>query len=135
MTNVSSTQSRRGWTCIRTIIGLDVAYSVHDAGEGSHNWWMGIGVASQEAFAAGAVADPFNATDHPVRGWLFRSGGRVFGFAADQPAVYSHRIEKDIRAMRKLDNGEMFVEFQNTLNEGAATTIHFDGFIRQYWKY
>ena len=133
MTNVSSSQSRRGWTCVRTIIGLDVAVTVHDAGEGSQRYFIGIGVASQEAFAAGAIADPETVTDHPTRGWLYRAGYRIFNFAADQPAVFVRRIEKDIRAKRKLDNGEMYVAQSAVAQEGATTTITTIGFIRQYW--
>ncbi len=135
MTNVTASQSRRGWTCVRTLIGYDIAYTVHDAGEGSMNWFAGIGVASQEAFAVGqtAIANPSVETDHPTRGWMYRAAGRVFGFAADQPAVYSHRVDMDIRGKRKLDNGEMFLAVETGLNEGATTTISVDGFIRQYW--
>jgi len=135
MTNVSASQSRRGWTLVRTIIGIDVAYSVHDAGEGSIRADLGIAVASQAAFAsgAGALSDPAIATEHPTRGWIYRAGYRVFGFAADQPAVYSVRIDKDIRAKRKLDNGECFLAVTAALLEGASTTLDLTGWIRQYW--
>ena len=39
-------------TLMRTIIGVDVAYVVHDSGEGSARIDLGIGIISQEAFAA-----------------------------------------------------------------------------------
>ena len=92
-----------------TLIGMDVAYAVHDSGEGSQHLDIGIGVASQDALAAGAgsLPDPNAADDHPIRGWVFRARGRVFGFAADQPMVYSWRIDRDIRSRRKLDNGDI----------------------------
>ncbi len=135
LTNVTAVQPRRGWTCVRTIIGLSVAYTVHDAGEGSQNFFMGIGVASREAFGASpqTISDPEVATDFPLNGWLYRAGYRILGFAADQAQYHLVRIEKDIRAKRKLSNGEMFLAFSTALNEGAAGTIHVIGFIRQYW--
>ncbi len=133
MTNVSATQSRRGWTMVRTIIGMDLAYSVHDSGEGSHMVDAGIAVASQEAFAAGTVADPSVHTDHPLHGWVFRARHRIFGFAADQPMVYSARVDRDLRAKRKLDNGEMFIVVQSTLVEGAVSAVRATGLVRQYW--
>ena len=133
MTNVSSTQSRRGWTMVRTIIGIDIARSVHDSGEGSDLVEIGIGVTSQEAFAAGVVPDPQTPTDHPTRGWVYRAGYRIWGFAADQPAIYTIRVDKDIRAKRKLDNGEMYIVIDNNPLEGTAGAILVTGYIRQYW--
>ncbi len=133
MTNVSATQSRRGWTLVRTIIGMDVAYTVHDAGEGSQDFVAGIGVASQEAFAAGTVSDPNTETDHPISGWIWRAKHRIFGFAADQPAIFTRRIDLDIRAKRKLQNGEVFIAADIFAHEGAATTVDVTGMIRQYW--
>ncbi len=133
MTNVSATQSRRGWTMVRTIIGIDFAYTVHDSGEGSQVIAMGIGVASQEAFAASAISDPQTSMDHPTSGWVFRTAFRVFGFAADQPTIFVRRIEKDIRAKRKIQNGEMFFTVDNDPLEGVAAAIRMVGYIRQYW--
>ncbi len=122
-----------GMTLMRTIIGLDVAYTVHDAGEGSQLVDLGIGVTSQEAFAAASVPDPNVATDHPTRGWVFRARGRVFGFAADQAAVYDWRLDRDIRSRRKLENGECYLVTNNTAVEGAASTIRVIGLIRLLW--
>ena len=120
-------------TLMRTIIGIDVAYSVHDSGEGSQLMDIAIGVESQEAFAAGVHPDPKVGSDHPVRGWVFRARGRVFGFAADQPAVYSWRLDRDIRSRRKLENGEAFIVIDNTPAEGAAGSVSVSGLIRQLW--
>ena len=135
MTNYDASQSRRGWTLVRTIIGFDIARAVHDSGEGSHLVSSGIGIAFQEAFGVGqtAIPSPQTPTDFPVRGWIWRAQHRVWGFAADQPTIFTARIDKDIRAKRKLDNGEMYVTFMSTLEEGAAATIQVNGLIRQYW--
>ncbi len=120
-------------TLMRTIVGLDCAYTIHDNGEGSQRCDIGIAIASQESFAAGSVPDPSNAADHPIRGWIFRTSGRVFGFAADQPAVYSWRIDKDIRSRRKLENGEAYLVADNTALEGTASTVRLVGLVRQLW--
>ena len=118
---------------LRTIVGIDIAYTVHDSGEGSQLVSVGIGVASQEAFAAGALPDPETDTDFPTRGWVWRAKYRIFGFAADQPAIFVRRIDLDLRSQRKLENGESFFNAFNAAHEGTATSISLTGLIRQLW--
>ena len=62
-------------TLLRTIIRLDVAATVHDAGEGSQRVSLGIGVASSDAAALGVTAlpDPENMSDFPPRGRAWRA--------------------------------------------------------------
>ena len=134
MTGVSATQTRFDqMTLLRTIVGLDVGSAVHDSGEGSQLASLGTGVMSQEAFAGGAFPDPQVATDFPTRGWVWRAQYRVYGFAADQPAVFTRRIDLDIRAQRKLENGESFLVMNNGTEEGVAVTLLFIGLVRQLW--
>ncbi len=134
MTGVSATDTRLAqMTLLRTIIGLDVGHSVHDSGEGSQRVALGIGVASQEAFAAATLPDPEVATDFPTRGWVWRAEYRIFGFAADQPTIFTRRIDLDIRAMRKLENGEAFMNARNQPEEGATGSVKILGYIRQLW--
>ncbi len=120
-------------TLLRTIIGLDVAYTVHDAGEGSQRVSLGIGVAEQVAFATPALPNPGNAGDFPPRGWVYRGVHRVFGFASDQPTVFTRRIDLDIGARRKLDNGVSYLITENIAVEGVASSINITGVIRQLW--
>ena len=134
MTGVSATQTRFDqMTLLRTIVGIDIAYTVHDSGEGSQLVNLGIAIASQEALAAGVVADPGTSTDFPTRGWVWRAQYRIFGFAADQPAVFDRRVDLDLRAQRKLENGEAFIVIANVAHEGVATAIDVTGLIRQLW--
>jgi len=134
MSGVSATQTRFDrMTLLRTIVGVDIAYTVHDSGEGSQAISLGIGIASQEAFAAGTVADPEIDTDFPTRGWVWRARYRVFGFAADQPAVFTRRIDIDLRSQRKLENGEAFIIISNGSFEGVASAVTTFGLIRQLW--
>ena len=122
-------------TVMRTIIGIDVAHLIHDSGEGSQDVSIGIGVASQDAFSAGGASlpDPAVQGDFPTRGWVWRARFRVYGFAADQAAVFNRRIDLDIRARRKLDNGESFIKVTNTVDQGTSGTINAIGLIRQLW--
>ena len=120
-------------TLMRTIIGIDIAHLVHDSGEGSQDVTLGIGVTSQEAFAAGILPDPNQETEHPTRGWVWRYRCRTYGFAADQAAVYNHRVDKDVRSRRKLENGECYINIFNTADQGSTGTINVIGLIRQLW--
>ena len=134
MTGVSAAETRLSqMTLLRTIIGLDISHTVHDSGEGSQLADVGIAVASQEAFLLGSVSDPGTSGEHPTRGWVWRSRYRIWGFAADQPTIFTRRIDLDIRAMRKLENGESFMRMDNAPSEGVAGSISFTGIIRQLW--
>ncbi len=134
MTGVSSTQTRFDrMTLTRTIVGIDIANTVHDSGEGSQQVALGIGITSQESFAAGTVPEPQVASDFPARGWVWRALYRVYGFAADQPAVFNARIDKNIKAQRKLENGEAYLVVDNNAIEGVAAVIRVHGLIRQLW--
>ncbi len=134
MTGVSATQTRFDqMTLLRTIIGIDIAHAVHDSGEGSQRVSVGIAVASQEAFAAAALPDTEIGTDFPTRGWVWRALYRVWGFAADQPAVFTRRVDLDIRAMRKLENGESYITAANVNQEGTTGTVNIVGMVRQLW--
>ncbi len=135
MTGVTAIDTRLSqMTLLRTIIGLDLARTVHDSGEGSEVAHLGIGVASQEAFAAGTVADPSADGDFPTRGWIWRGKYRIFGFAADQPAISVRRLDFDLRSMRKLENGEAYFAVDLIAEEGASSTLSVIGLIRQLWQ-
>ncbi len=120
-------------TLLRTIIGLSLAYQVHDAGEGSQRISMGIGHAEEVAFAASSLPNPGNAGNFPPRGWVWRAAYRVFGTAADQPVIHVQRVDLDIGSKRKLDNGVSYLQTENIAIEGVAASINVTGVIRQLW--
>jgi len=133
-TDFSNEQTRLSqMTLMRMIVRLDIAYTVHDAGEGSQRVGIGFGIESQEAFALGVHPDPLTAGDFPVRGWIYRGMWRVFGFAADQPAISVRELNFDIRARRKLENGLSFIVIDNQALEGVAATVKVMGIVRQLW--
>ncbi len=134
MTGVSATQTRFDrMTLLRTIVGVNIGYLTHDSGEGSQLLSVGIGIASQEAFAAGSLSDPETETDFPTKGWVWRAKYRCYGFAADQPAVFDTRVDLDLRSQRKLENGETFIIAQNAAIEGATGSVLVRGLVRQLW--
>ncbi len=134
MTEISEAQSRLSqMTLMRTLLIHSYARTVHDSGEGSGILDVGIGVRSQELVDAAQAPDPETAIEHPTRGWIYRARHRVYGYAADQPAIYEVTINKDIRSRRKLDNGEAYLVVTHTALEGVAGTIRVLGLTRQLW--
>ncbi len=119
-------------TLLRTIIGINIGTTVHDAGEGSQLVSIGIGIANS-IVTTSDLPDPEIDTDYPTRGWVWRARYRVFGFAADQPAVFTQRVDLDIRSMRKLENGKSFMIGRNEAIEGTTNAITIHGLIRQLW--
>ena len=120
-------------TLMRTVLRFDISHTVHDSGEGSQRVAVGLGIESQEAFAAGVHPDPDTTGDFPTRGWIYRGVWRVWGFAADQAAVNVARVDLDLRSRRKLENGLSFIVVDNNAQEGVAGTIQLVGIIRQLW--
>ena len=130
MTGVAPVNVRRQ-TLVRTLIDLSL-YSTSVAGAwGTQIAAVGIGITSQEAFAAGVVADPITAGDQPSRGWIYRNRLVVAQNGEGHPVV--HRLQADIRAARKLDDGECFIVTNNTTDLGTSFTLQAVGIVRQLW--
>ena len=122
----------RGMTLIRTIVSLDV-FSTSIAGAyGVQSCNLAIGIASQEAFAAGVFPDPNNATDKPPRGWVYRTCRCVAQNGAGAPVTF--RIDADIRGARKVENGETYLIFNNGAEVGTTFAINVFGLIRTLYK-
>ena len=118
-------------TLVRTIIGIDVAYSVHDAGEGSQQATMGICAVSRPSEAvSGAIPNPQTDAEYPIMPWVWRVRYRVYGFAADQPAVFNRRIDLDIWAKRIVKNSEIIFIAHNAPEEGVVTAVLVSGLVR-----
>ena len=134
MTGVTAAETRLSqMTLMRTILRMDIAATVHDSGEGSVIIDYGIGIVNQASFTAANVPAPSGAAEFPIRGWIVRSRGRVFGFAADQPVVYVWAVDQDLRSRRKLENGEAYIRWDSNALEGAGVAVTIVGIIRQLW--
>jgi len=130
MTGVAPVNVRRQ-TLVRTLISLDL-YSETVAGAwGVQIIDVGIGITSQESFAAGVLPDPVTANDQPSRGWIYRTRIAVAQNGIGGRVIYP--IRADIRASRKLDDGECFIVFDSTADQGTALPVHMTGIIRQLW--
>ena len=72
-------------TLVRTIIGIDIAVTIHDAVEGSQLGAFGVLGISREAALAGVASLPHPnvAADYPTLPWIVRAMYRVYSFAAD----------------------------------------------------
>ncbi len=118
-------------TLLRTIVRLDVAYTVYDSGEGSQRLSIGVGLAAVEAFSGGFTSDSEDSSEFPTRGWVWRGVYRVFGFAADQPTINVREIDLDLRSRRKVENGILFLTINNAAQEGVASAVNVTGMVRQ----
>ena len=125
---------RRGATITR-LIGCLTFYA-DDAIEfsGDIALDMGIGVASQEAFTAGATSDVSDSAAVPVRGWLYRCRQIIttgVSTAVPHPLV---RWNFDVRSQRRLDTGEPFVLLDPLVLAGTGSVTTVAGSIRMLLK-
>jgi len=92
---------------------------------------VGIGVASSAAFAVASAAglpDPSLETEYPDRGWLYIKSLPVSQIldAAGGVSIVDRvaRFEFDIRAMRKIDKGILFMILENNnITVGGAMQL------------
>ena len=97
---------------------------------------IGIGVASVEAFGVAAsaglpIAD--SAASAPPRGWLYRTqlmALKVHSTGTTYEIMIPDTVSFDIRAMRKVDKGRLFLVAEQTLQAGTAATIRLQGLVR-----
>ena len=123
----------RGTTAIRTIIELSMHSATVAGAWGTQELNMAIGIASQEAFAAGVLPDPSTPADRPPRGWMWRSNRVISQNGVGSQVVWS--LAADIRAARKIENGEVYLIVDNTAILGTAFSVRVDGLIRLLVKF
>ena len=122
----------RGMTVIRTIIRMGLFSNTVAGAWGIMRVDLGIGVASQEAFAAGVLPDPNSATDKPPRGWMWRSQQLVSQNGTGHQVIFN--VDADIRGARKVENGEVYLIGCNTAYVGTQFQVNCVGLIRQLYK-
>jgi len=130
MTGVAPINVRRQ-TLARSIFDIGMTSASVAGAYGVQKISIGIGVVSQEAFAAGVLPDPEVAGDQPSRGWVYRTVCLVAQNGSGAQVVYG--CTGDIRAMRKLDDGEMFFVATSTAVVGTTFTTSLNGIVRQLW--
>ncbi len=123
------TVDSRGLTLARTIVSFSVHGPAAVASDAFQIASLGIGVVSQEGFAANVVPDPNLASDRPPRGWVWRDRLSVPG-AASQSSTGVQRVKADVRGMRKVDDGELVLITNNDNLDGVPFSLHIRGIIR-----
>ena len=88
---------------------------------------LAIGVSAVEAFNASTVPDPNVEADVPARGWLWRE--RLW---LSHNATVQHPMEVrfDLRAMRKVDRGVLYLVSQSANTFGTYGGITLMGLVR-----
>jgi len=94
---------------------------------------VGIGVSSAEAFDIGATAlpDPQTEGDYPPRGWLYVDTRACWQIVI--ATVIQRRdaiFDFDLRGMRKIDKGRLFLMVRNTGIGGTGTAVTIKGRVR-----
>jgi len=116
-------------TAIRIVGELEFAYVVTTTIADSDSIVdVGIGVAADEAVAAGAAAlpDPASDSSYPPRGWLYVATGYVAQHITSATGLANKNavFKFDIRAARKIDKGTLFFRAaQANLNVGGAMEL------------
>ena len=125
-------------TVIRIVGSLQLIGSITSENEYVQFVDVGIGVSSVEAFAVAAAAalpDPRTQTEYPPRGWLYLDrqradqtvpGGGTAGGVSRTLATFQF----DLRAMRKIDKGTLFMVISNVDNSGTSTALVLSGRVR-----
>ncbi len=122
----------RGVTLIRTIIRLDLLSTTVAGAWGAQSATLAIGIAGQEAFAANVVPDPSVASEEPARGWIWRENILVTQNGISTGV--SKRLTADIRGARKIQDGEVYLTFNNNNHSGTVFAVAVVGLIRLLLK-
>ena len=128
---------KRGCTVVRTLLDFQLFNATPGDVSGRQIFHMGIGLVSDDAFAAGgsAMPNPEEQDDYPVGGWMWRKSVAVFDESLANgvnPAPVT--IKEDLRAMRKLDRSTMALIIFNATGEGAPFSVQRIGIIRVLYK-
>ena len=116
-------------TVVRIVAELNIGYTVTTTvADADSIVDIGIGVTAQEAFDAGvtSVPDPEDPSSYPPRGWIYVNTFMVAQLVTTDGGIIDHRatIRFDIRAMRKIDKGVLFLRLsQKNLNVGGVMDL------------
>ena len=121
-------------TAVRIVLDLELRHGSDEGADITSAVHVGIGVCSVEAFAvseASALPSPAVATEYPPRGWLYANTQHCSesGGAGAVQVQKSAIFKADLRAMRKIDKGILFMVVENQAILGA-TAIDIWGRVR-----
>ena len=127
---------KRGYTLVRMIMDIYLFASPPGTVSGRQLMSLGVAVVSDDAFASGAAGlpDPDSEEDYPVGGWVWRTRLPVFDETLGAGIVQPVHIEKDLRAMRKLDRSTLALLVRNDVGEGTTFAVQIIGLTRTLYK-
>ena len=109
-------------------------YGIYDPSfaenEGISRVDVGIGVSPQAPFLVVQVPEPDVTTEYPIRGWMYVATMWVSCIGDTNPQIDRGHLHFDIRTMRKVDKGILYVAAANNIVSGVGTTIRVGGRIR-----
>ena len=116
-------------TAVRVILHLTCFPEIGDHPDGIQAIHMGVGVASLEAFNVNALPDPNISTEYPARGWLWVDTGAVYQDISTAPLnrYWIAEFKMDVRAMRKIDKGILFLAMVTDLQAGLSFDLRIVG--------
>ena len=124
---------KRGCTMVRLI--YHGWFQANSPGAVNGTQWIaiGIGLTSDDAFAAGAVSEADTADDFPVSGWVMRETVAVMDSidAMDQRPV---ELFRDLRVARKLERSSLFITHESNAFVGTTQTVGFLALVRVLYK-
>jgi len=124
-------------TVARLIVGIDLHIDNPDTNAtGVARVTLGIGVATVEGFDGGAatVPSPSTTKEYPIHGWLFRAQYVVMYSNSATFGIELHRfprIDKDLRASRKVDKGILYLAVTNVALQGNIA-VEMTGMVRAF---
>ena len=125
---------KRGCTIVRMLIGIQIMPSNPNTANGTQRVMIGVGVTSDDAFSAGALPDLETDADFPVQGWMYRDSFVVVDIASGGNPGMVVRIEKDIRAQRKIDRSTPFLVLRTNTIQGSTIGVMYSGIVRILYK-
>ncbi len=122
-----------GLTHVRMLLNLTLVPNNPGLNSGTQIVDVGVAQADLEAFVANALPDANVEGDYPSRGWWTRIRELVENHVTESfiPAV---KIIRDLKILRKIVDGEPYIQLTNTANTGTSGTVLFDGTIRNLWR-
>ena len=123
---------KRTATIIRVILDINSWSTTLAGAYGVQRVVFGLGVAPEDAWAVGVVPDPSAPTEKPVRGWLW--WGLVYAAQNGTGAPVLSRIQADLRAARKVENGHIYLVMKSTNRQGTPFTTSVEGTVRILMK-
>jgi len=124
----NSVADSQGLTLTRVIIDMYLMSTSIAGAYGVQAVDYGVLGMSRESFAAGISPDPGSESEEPMRGWVVRNRVAVAQNGIGTPVTV--RIQHDLHAQRRLDEGVIAMVFDNSNVLGTSASVLVLGLVR-----